>query len=146
MPRAQREALRNTPITEVKKLGKGHVLNPYEGACRKPITPPEAGGGGGGATRRDAAENPVVEGWGTNVKLKAQFCAREGCKNFQIPSHCKVVDEKEGGFTMVNVCKVVLKGCGRCKIVKYCSSECTCDVPTHDPQPTTHSACTPHRS
>ena len=78
MPRAQREALRNTPITEVKKLGKGHVLNPYEGACRKPITPPEAGGGGGGATRRDAAENPVVEGWGTNVKLKAQFCARAG--------------------------------------------------------------------
>ena len=123
MPHVQRQALSNMPTTQLSRTGHALNLNPYEGDCRKPMTPEEAAAAAAAAA---AAKGSNPGGWGTTVALRAQFCAREGCRNFQIPSSCKVWDEKEGEFTIKHQERnVKLRGCGRCKVVKYCSNDCT---------------------
>ena len=42
MPHVQRQALSNMPNTQLSRTGHALNLNPYEGDCRKPMTPEEA--------------------------------------------------------------------------------------------------------
>ena len=128
VPRAQRQALSSITNTQLSRTGQTRKLDPYEGDCRKPMTSKDAAATAAAAAAAAKGMNPG--GWGTPVVLRAQFCAREGCSNYQVPSNCKVWDEEEREIALKRneECPVILRGCGRCKVVKYCSIDCTCSL------------------